>query len=300
MLKIGTEIKSKDNTYKIKQFICKGVFGHVYKVIDEENDKIYAMKRLMSDSETYINNFKREIKILNMLNCDNKYLLCYKDSLVDHASNNMFVIFNYIDDSTELSSIIKNIQTKKIIITNKQIITILLCISKGLQGLHSKKIIHLDIKPSNILTNVHTYESVLIDYGMSCVIDNCEDFGGTPYYIAPEIINNLYNHDMDIVYGTCSDIYSLGIIMHLLLNKTNIVIFSNKCKGFTNIKQVMLYRSNLEGNNRMLEGLVEAIKPQFNELTPLILKMVDFNYMNRPNISHVISELNKFYENITD
>ena len=66
MLKIGTEIKSKDNTYKIKQFIGKGVFGHVYKVIDEENDKIYAMKRLMSDSETYINIVKNTIILFSI------------------------------------------------------------------------------------------------------------------------------------------------------------------------------------------------------------------------------------------
>ena len=86
-----------------------------------------------------------------------------------------------------------------------------------IDDLHSKKIIHHDIKPSNILlkTLESDYEIKLIDFGLSCSFSdkkfNVSKQGcGTAGFIAPELFNNGSTFD-----GKC-DIFSAGIMFWLL------------------------------------------------------------------------------------
>lgn len=66
----------------------------------------------------------------------------------------------------------------------------------GLHNIHSKFIMHRDIKPDNILLKKQTSHQGFIakyaDFGV-CVVgtsyqDLDSDLAGTPYYIAPEIL----------------------------------------------------------------------------------------------------------------
>ncbi len=67
--------------------------------------------------------------------------------------------------------------------------------------MHQNNIIHRDIKPENILY-VHGGEShfdarvKLIDFGTATKFSKGENFNeviGSPYYMAPEVINRHYN-----------------------------------------------------------------------------------------------------------
>jgi serine/threonine protein kinase len=60
-------------------------------------------------------------------------------------------------------------------------------ILEGLDFLHSKRVIHFDIKPANIL--LEQLERVKIgDLGLARNISNIETFGCTPSYASPQII----------------------------------------------------------------------------------------------------------------
>ena len=84
--------------------------------------------------------------------------------------------------------------------------------------MHSKGIMHRDLKPENLLFRKEgEWDCVIADFGLAqfCNIDSylfvrC----GTPGYVAPEVINI---KDMKTKYSSICDIYSLGLIFHILL-----------------------------------------------------------------------------------
>mmetsp|Transcript_58315 Transcript_58315/g.142577 ORF Transcript_58315/g.142577 Transcript_58315/m.142577 type:complete len:492 (-) Transcript_58315:1079-2554(-) len=85
---------------------------------------------------------------------------------------------------------------------------------QGLEHMHSKNIIHCDIKPGNVLlTKDDTVK--LCDFGMSVRSTEKEVMGGSPVYMAPEHLTAWRHHSDDFDHRV--DIYSLGIVMYELL-----------------------------------------------------------------------------------
>ena len=77
---------------------------------------------------------------------------------------------------------------------------------------------HRDLKPENILLrDERTCECVIADFGLS-EFTNSEEYlfvrCGTPGYVAPEVINI---RDMKTKYKPICDMFSLGLIFHLLV-----------------------------------------------------------------------------------
>jgi len=88
----------------------------------------------------------------------------------------------------------------------------------GLKEMHSKRIMHRDLKPENILFRAeNSFECVIADFGLAEFAD-VEEYlfvrCGTPGYVAPEVINI---KDMKTKYDPICDIFSLGLIFHILL-----------------------------------------------------------------------------------
>lgn len=86
-------------------------------------------------------------------------------------------------------------------------------ICEAIDFMHSKQILHLDLKPENVLCiTPNSNEIKIIDFGLARKFDPNESFKvmfGTPEFVAPEVIN----YDQ-VSFGT--DIWSVGVICYIL------------------------------------------------------------------------------------
>lgn len=101
-------------------------------------------------------------------------------------------------------------------------------ICNALQYIHSKQLIHKDLKPNNILITHNGNNVKFIDFGLA----DCDDYeilkipAGTEKYLAPEQLNP--NATLDCR----TDIYSLGIIIEelsIILKDRKLASIAQKC-----------------------------------------------------------------------
>ena len=95
-------------------------------------------------------------------------------------------------------------------LSDYEIQTILGQVVIAVQYLHSRNIIHRDLKCENIM--IDTFHNIrLIDFGFACVMANQNDLRsttcGSPAYVAPEIIQHA-SYDFSV------DIWSLGVVLY--------------------------------------------------------------------------------------
>jgi calcium-dependent protein kinase len=119
--------------------------------------------------------------------------------------------------------------------------TVIRSILSGLCEIHAKHIMHRDLKPENIIFRTEgSFECSIADFGLAEFADTQEYLFvrcGTPGYVAPEVINI---KDMKAKYDPICDIFSLGLIFHILLlgvsafpGKTyNEVLAQNRASNF--------------------------------------------------------------------
>ena len=83
---------------------------------------------------------------------------------------------------------------------------------KTIKYLNQVKICHRDLKPENIIINPETLHVKIIDFGLSAFYTDYSELTtkvGTPYYVAPEVL--------DKCYGKECDVWSIGVITYVLL-----------------------------------------------------------------------------------
>lgn len=133
--------------------------------------------------------------------------------------------------------------------------------------LHSKNIIHRDIKLENIMINTDTLEIKLIDFGFSVELINDKvlltDFPGSELYAPPELFRGIPH------FGKPRDIWSLGITIYTLLTAK---ILFDEC---TYIKKIMTHH------------LID-LQDVRNEFREFIFLMLNYEPNDRKNIRDII------------
>lgn len=238
---------------------------------DKIYDKLYILKMLLIEEDS-------EENIYNLIKDDNcKYIQRYI-SLVIGRKYKYFII-EYLGKNT-LYDIIENNK-----LNEDDINKIILQIAEGLKYLHSKNILHCDIKLDNIMVD-EEYNIKIIDFDLSKICKSGEylsdDIFGTVEYIAPE------SYDIGI-YSKCSDIWSFGIVVYNILTFNypfDYSLYSRHMKKYNrkNIfkhPNIMLLDEKLDKQN---------YKTDYKKLILCMLKYID---TDRIGISKIISIVNK-------
>lgn len=195
-----------------------GGMGAVYRAVDIEQQVIVAVKILKPDivarNPEYSELFDKEVMSAQRL--DHPHIVNVLDRGTD--KNLTFMVMEWLEGET-LDDVINR---EKISLT--RIVSIFQQICSAFTFAHQHSVIHLDIKPSNIvLTRSEQSEDFIkiIDFGLSRIISResgttVTKFRGTHQYCAPEQFGGKVSHR--------SDIYSLGATLYNLL--TGVMPFS--------------------------------------------------------------------------
>ena len=200
------------NGYTIKERIGVGSYGRVYKVFKQ--NIYYVLKEIplnLSNATEKINSVQNEAEILSSLN--NKYVVKFYESF--KMNQNIYILMEYCDNGdlcTFLSKIKKARKSDNYYLDEDFVWKLFIQMSIGLYYIHSKKIIHRDIKTLNIFLT-KDLDAKIGDLGVAKILEHtnhANTFIGTPYYVSPEMCKNK-------PYNEKSDIWALGCILYELL-----------------------------------------------------------------------------------
>ncbi|XP_075886679.1 serine/threonine-protein kinase 17B [Nelusetta ayraudi] len=128
---------------------------------------------------------------------------------------------------------------------------------EGIQQLHQSNLVHLDLKPQNILlTSLSPPGDIkIVDFGLARrlgAVGELREILGTPEYVAPEILN--YEP-----ITTATDLWSVGVITYMLVTGESPFAGDDKQETFLNVSQVSVDYSS-EALSRVSELAVDFIR----------------------------------------
>ena len=213
--------------YENLERIGSGGMATVYKATQINLNRIVALKvvhsNLVHDDE-FIQRFLREAEISASLNHPN--IVTIYDVGSDDSIH--YISMEYLD-GTDLHHLVNSNEIpdyKKVVTWSKQIVD-------ALDYLHSKDLLHRDIKSSNIFIDKKG-RPVLTDFGIAHArtgskLTQAGTVIGTPEYMSPEQAQGQQQDNR-------SDLYSLGIVMYECL--TGVVPFKGD-NPFTTIQKLL-------------------------------------------------------------
>ena len=196
--------------YEICKLIGKGNYGKAYLVKSIEDNNLYVNKIIdMSQfTKEQLESALHEAEILKSLQHPN-IIRCI-DFFVDDKK--LCLVTEYADLG-DLSKIIKYQILSGYYFCEEIILNWFTQLCFAIKYIHSKNILHRDLKLSNIfLTSKGNIK--LGDFGIAKILTSKDDLAktlvGTPYYLSPELcLKKPYNHK--------SDIWSLGCILYEMM-----------------------------------------------------------------------------------
>ncbi|KAI0202666.1 kinase-like protein [Astrocystis sublimbata] len=230
--------------------------GHAKEVIVVKAFKRSSNRDALARGRSWLNEYKVHLGIQS----DNIVKLLGGDARV-HA------LFLERIDARDLSSWCDFKIDKKFRGTDADALLVLRDMAQALQYLRGKRILHNDIKPSNIL--YCGKKAVLIDFGLGTFDGSSASSGGTPWYVGPEY---LYHKERK---APC-DVWALGVVALYLRRRIRLPDTGVDIPSWT-IREIGLSSSankHMKGWLKLVEREALAIDLA-DELGELIARMLD-------------------------
>ncbi|CAD8111067.1 unnamed protein product [Paramecium sonneborni] len=202
--------------YLALQVIGQGNYALVLELQHLHSNQKFASKcidkKKLQTIEQGMESVLNEISIMRILSPHEQLINLIE---VYEGDNNIYLIM----DLAQGGSLYKEMKNKLTLYSRKEVQKIMYQILSGLKYIHSKGIMHRDLKPENILfkDKGNIGSLTIADFGLSVKVDSYPYLYpkcGTPGFVAPEIVNMI---DKTQSYSTACDIFSAGVIFHILL-----------------------------------------------------------------------------------
>jgi len=201
--------------YKLYDKIAESDFGAVFRGLDIKHNAAVAIKILPMHKcrPENIDRLRLEAEILSRLNHTHIVRILDTGKIIDGSFGlSCYIVMEYVEGKS------LDRWNEEFNPSLNERLSVIKQIADTLDLVHSKKIIHCDLKPANIMivgnTDLHMK---LLDFGLARIkdpntIESDEKIRGTFQYMSPEQIG-LIRRNVD----ERSDLYSLGIIFYQLL-----------------------------------------------------------------------------------
>uniref|UniRef100_A0A2K6NDR4 Myosin light chain kinase, smooth muscle n=1 Tax=Rhinopithecus roxellana TaxID=61622 RepID=A0A2K6NDR4_RHIRO len=223
MVTINTEQKVSD-VYDIEDRLGSGKFGQVFRLVEKKTRKVWAGKFFKAYSAKEKENIRQEISIMNCLHHP-KLVQCV-DAFEEKA--NIVMVLEIVSGGELFERIID----EDFELTERECIKYMRQISEGVEYIHKQGIVHLDLKPENIMCVNKTGTRIkLIDFGLARRLENAGSLKvlfGTPEFVAPEVIN--YEP-----IGYATDMWSIGVICYILVSGLSPFMGDNDNETLANV-----------------------------------------------------------------
>lgn len=201
---LSTQTLGKTHTEDIYEIL--GAYGIVKKCERKKDKTTFAIKVVLYKDAKLLNDIKREVSMMRRLKHD--HLVTLYEAY--ECAGSFGMVMDYIAGGELFERIIE-----KEYLEEKEAVEYLHQLLEGLQHMHSKNIVHLDIKPENILcVDTKSNRIKLIDFGLARELKPGEVTRcalGTPDFVAPEAISfNEIKHQ--------TDMWSTGVLTYVLLS----------------------------------------------------------------------------------
>ncbi|MEM7184160.1 MAG: serine/threonine-protein kinase PknK, partial [Spirochaetota bacterium] len=211
--------KVKILEYEIEEELHSSRKGKIFRAIQKNNKNKVILKTLQDyPSARDKARLKKEYEILQSI-----HSLGIVEVLAFETDNDSPILVMNDSGGISLNKLLKE---KSYSLQEKLQIAIKL--SEAIENIHQHEIIHLDIKPSNIIYNPKSKQLTIIDFGISTrlsrenpSITSPDNLEGTLAYLSPEQTGRM-NRSIDYR----ADFYSLGITLYELF--TGVLPFYSK------------------------------------------------------------------------
>lgn len=208
------------NTYEIRKHIGQGSMWLVYEAFDRNVHRqvvIKVIKPNLGMLESQRQAFMQEARVVAALNHQHILRVYVLDEEVVDNHTLSYLVMDFADKGTladRLAELKQANPTQIPLMPLAELRTTFSQVCQAVAYAHQNNIIHLDLKPSNILFDADG-KALVSDFGLAKLLQDtthvkAETHVGTPRYMPPEqFLGN--------AVGAPSDVYSLGLILHEML-----------------------------------------------------------------------------------
>ena len=251
-----------DNFEEIWQ-IGEGSFGSVFKVKHHTTGDIYVLKKISTVGMTKEDkrDAEQEFMIHRTIKWD--YVVKYESHFTDKGF--IWILLEYMDGG-DVGQYLKKYSSEYLLPEHK-VWKIFIQTCLGVQYLHTRKILHRDLKTLNLFLNKDG-KLKIGDLGVAKEVkeSHTNTVVGTPYYLSPELWE-------EKPYNNKSDIWSLGCILYELWTLKH--PFDAKTQGGLFLK--------------IVKGKYDPISPVYSpEISDIISQCLQKNWKDRPTIQEIL------------